>query len=86
MTVNARTVKDIPERLKGADVPAICEVRGEIYLHHADFAAINERQAAAGKPLFANPRNSAAGSLRQLDPCDHGRRARCASSPMPGAR
>ena len=68
VTVNARTVKDIPERLKGADVPAICEVRGEIYLHHADFAAINERQAAAGKPLFANPRNSAAGSLRQLDP------------------
>ena len=68
VTVNARTVKDIPQRLKGADVPAICEVRGEIYLHHADFAAINERQAAAGKPLFANPRNSAAGSLRQLDP------------------
>jgi DNA ligase (NAD+) len=68
VTANARTVGDIPERLKGADVPEVCEVRGEIYLSHADFAAINERQAAAGKPLFANPRNAAAGSLRQLDP------------------
>jgi DNA ligase (NAD+) len=68
VTANARTIKNIPERLRGGDVPDICEVRGEIYLLHADFAAINERQAAAGKPLFANPRNSAAGSLRQLDP------------------
>src|SRR3954471_1406402 len=67
VTANARTVGDIPERLTGADVPEVCEVRGEIYLSHADFAAINERQAAAGKPLFANPRNAAAGSLRQLD-------------------
>jgi DNA ligase (NAD+) len=68
VTANARTVGDIPERLRGRDVPEVCEVRGEVYLLHADFAAINERQAAAGKPLFANPRNSAAGSLRQLDP------------------
>jgi DNA ligase (NAD+) len=68
VTANARTVGDIPERLNGADVPEVCEIRGEIYLSHADFAAINERQAAAGKPLFANPRNAAAGSLRQLDP------------------
>jgi DNA ligase (NAD+) len=68
VTPNARTVDDIPERLRGRDVPDICEVRGEVFLLHADFAAINERQAAAGKPLFANPRNSAAGSLRQLDP------------------
>jgi DNA ligase (NAD+) len=68
VTANARTVKDIPKRLRGPDVPEVCEVRGEIYLLHSDFAAINERQAAAGKPLFANPRNSAAGSLRQLDP------------------
>ena len=68
VTVNARTVADIPERLRGRGVPEVCEVRGEIFLLHKDFAAINERQAAAGKPLFANPRNSAAGSLRQLDP------------------
>jgi DNA ligase (NAD+) len=67
VTANARTVEDIPERLKGQNVPDVCEVRGEVYLSHQDFAAINERQAAAGKPLFANPRNAAAGSLRQLD-------------------
>src|SRR4051794_24994006 len=68
VTANARTVGDIPQTLKGTAIPDICEVRGEVYLSHADFAGINERQAAAGKPLFANPRNAAAGSLRQLDP------------------
>jgi DNA ligase (NAD+) len=67
VTANARTVGDIPKVLKGREVPDVAEVRGEVFLSHADFAAINERQAAAGKQLFANPRNAAAGSLRQLD-------------------
>jgi DNA ligase (NAD+) len=67
VTNNARTVGDIPHQLKGSGIPEVLEVRGEVYLSHEDFAAINERQAAAGKQLFANPRNAAAGSLRQLD-------------------
>ncbi|MBB4039302.1 DNA ligase (NAD+) [Microvirga flocculans] len=67
VTNNALTVDDIPHRLHGSHIPEIFEVRGEVYLSHKDFAAINERQEAAGKPVFANPRNAAAGSLRQLD-------------------
>ena len=68
VTPNARTVADIPNHLGGEGVPAVFEARGEIYLTHADFAAINERQVAAGRTPIANPRNGAAGSLRQLDP------------------
>jgi len=66
VTANVRTIGEIPHVLKGA-APEILEVRGEVYMTHADFAALNERQKEAGKTLFANPRNAAAGSLRQLD-------------------
>ncbi|WP_375690587.1 NAD-dependent DNA ligase LigA [Pseudooceanicola sp. LIPI14-2-Ac024] len=65
VTANARTIADIPQELTGA--PAVLEVRGEVYMSHADFAALNERQAERGGKTFANPRNAAAGSLRQLD-------------------
>jgi DNA ligase (NAD+) len=68
VTANVMTIRDVPHRLAGADVPDICEVRGEIYLSHADFAALNAEQEKAGEKTFANPRNAAAGSLRQLDP------------------
>ena len=67
VTANVRTIAEIPEKLP-FDAPEVAEIRGEIYLSHADFAAINARQAEAGDKLFANPRNAAAGSLRQLDP------------------
>ena len=65
VTANARTIADIPRHLVGA--PEVLEVRGEVYMSHADFAALNTRQAASGEKTFANPRNAAAGSLRQLD-------------------
>jgi DNA ligase (NAD+) len=65
VTDNAWTIADIPQRLTGA--PEVLEVRGEVYMSHADFAALNAGQAATGDKTFANPRNAAAGSLRQLD-------------------
>jgi DNA ligase (NAD+) len=68
VTANVKTLKDIPRRLKRKAVPAVCEVRGEIYMTKQAFLALNKRQAASGGQVFANPRNSAAGSLRQKDP------------------
>src|SRR5947208_2921049 len=68
VTPNVRTLADIPDELRGKGVPDVCEVRGEVYMTKSAFLALNERQKAAGKQIFANPRNSAAGSLRQLDP------------------
>jgi DNA ligase (NAD+) len=68
VTLNVRTVKGVPHEVFAADFPEVFEVRGEVYMSHADFAALNARQEAAGDKLFANPRNAAAGSLRQLDP------------------
>src|ERR1700709_389511 len=68
VTANIRTLEDVPKKLKARDVPDICEVRGEVYMTKREFLALNERQKAAGDTIFANPRNSAAGSLRQKDP------------------
>ena len=68
VTANLRTLRDVPLRLRGDDVPARVEIRGECYLPFSLFERLNEARVAAGEPVFANPRNSAAGSLRQLDP------------------
>src|SRR6266571_91997 len=68
VTPNIRTITVVPSRLKGSDVPAELEVRGEVFLPVAAFREVNERLADAGRPPFANPRNAAAGSLRQKDP------------------
>ncbi|MGA8499259.1 MAG: NAD-dependent DNA ligase LigA [Xanthobacteraceae bacterium] len=68
VTANVKTLKDIPQRLKGRAIPKICEVRGEIYMTKAAFLDLNRKQEAAGKELYVNPRNTAAGSLRQKDP------------------
>ena len=67
ITANARTIDSIPLRLRGDQLPARIEVRGEVYMDHAGFAALNEAQRQAGGKVFANPRNAAAGSLRLLD-------------------
>lgn len=68
VTRNILTISEIPTTLAGIDIPALIDVRGEIYMSHDEFLSLNERQEEAGAKLFANPRNAAAGSLRQLDP------------------
>jgi DNA ligase (NAD+) len=68
VTENLRTIADIPKRLSGSGWPDVIEIRGEVYLGHEEFAALNAANAAAGLKTYANPRNSAAGSLRQIDP------------------
>src|SRR5215475_8026247 len=67
VTANIRTLKEVPHQLKGKNPPSACEIRGEVYMTKAEFLALNKRQAAEGEQIFANPRNSAAGSLRQKD-------------------
>ena len=67
VTANLRTMRTVPDRLPGP-CPALIEIRGEVFMTKADFLALNAAQAAAGQKVFANPRNAAAGSLRQLDP------------------
>src|SRR5438552_8193443 len=68
VTANIRTLEDVPQKLKGRNIPDICEVRGEVYMTKKAFLALNKKQVEAGEAPFANPRNSAAGSLRQKDP------------------
>lgn len=67
VTGNVRTIRDVPQRLAGKDAPPVLEVRGEVYMERADFLALNERRVSQGEPPFMNPRNAAAGGLRQLD-------------------
>lgn len=68
VTLNVKTIKELPHQLKGKDLPELIEVRGEVYFPIAAFNELNESLEEAGKPTFANPRNAAAGSLRQKDP------------------
>lgn len=67
VTANLKTIKTIPLRLKGENIPPVVEIRGEAFVMLRDFEALNEQRQALGQPLFANPRNAAAGSIRQLD-------------------
>ncbi|MGH7622840.1 MAG: NAD-dependent DNA ligase LigA, partial [Gemmatimonadaceae bacterium] len=68
VTANLRTLRDIPLRLRGTDHPVMMEIRGEVFMPFSSFERMNEERVAQGLPVFANPRNSSAGALRQLDP------------------
>lgn len=77
VTANVRTIADVPSRLRGGGWPARFEVRGEVYMTFAGFERMNDERVAAGEPVFANPRNSAAGALRQKDPRETAKRPLC---------
>lgn len=68
ITANLKTIQDIPQQVADVHFPEVTEIRGEVYMRHQDFTAMNAAREELGKPLFANPRNAAAGSVRQLDP------------------
>src|SRR5205085_3766297 len=72
VTANLRTIRSVPLQLEGA--PRVFEARGEVFIRKADFVKFNQEREAAGEPTFVNPRNSAAGSLRQLDPRETAKR------------
>jgi DNA ligase (NAD+) len=74
VTANLRTLRDVPLRLRANDVPPLLEIRGEVYMPFKAFEKMNEERVAAGEPVYANPRNTAAGALRQLDPAITARR------------
>src|SRR3954463_2690749 len=74
VTANLRTLRDVPLRLRGDDVPSLLEIRGEVYMPFAAFEKLNEERVRDGEPVYANPRNTAAGALRQLDPSITARR------------
>jgi DNA ligase (NAD+) len=74
VTANLRTLRDVPLRLRGDDVPPLLEIRGEVYMPFAAFEKLNEERVSEGEPVYANPRNTAAGALRQLDPSITARR------------
>ncbi len=74
VTANVRTIADVPRRLEGSGWPQTIEIRGEVYMEFAAFERMNRERAAAGEPVFANPRNSAAGALRQKDPRETARK------------
>ena len=86
VTANVRTIRAVPARLRTDAPPAWLEVRGEVFLRLADFERINDELGAAGKALFANPRNAAAGMLRQKDPAGHGVAPAQRLLPRPGPR
>ena len=74
VTANLRTMRDVPLRLRGDDVPRLLEIRGEVYMPYKAFEKLNEERIRDGEPVYANPRNTAAGALRQLDPSITARR------------